>query len=303
MRNLRYTVEGEACYFLRTELSDGLAGWDGTARRVLFQQLFKVADFCGVKVVEAVVLPRELLVLVVVDPSEKRFLPDEERVRRYRAFYGENAGLLGYDAATFARALAEGGRRAELIRTRLDRNFHDLSAFMKLLKQRFARWYNAYHQRRGTIWRDRFESVLVQEKVAVLAYYRAFIRTAPLRAEEAESVEDYRWSTAWEKARSEAPGPVQQAVVERLEDFVDFVLTVLAIPQERKGPFYAWIPETDRPRWPDLLQRGGVVGEASFVEYHTRRWRGSGGAVPLRDLRSDAALHAAHPTRRLRFTR
>ena len=38
----------------------------------------------------------------------------------------------------------------------------DVSAFMKTLKQRFTQWFNKRHRRKGTLWEDRFRSVLVE---------------------------------------------------------------------------------------------------------------------------------------------
>ncbi len=39
---------------------------------------------------------------------------------------------------------------------------------MKLLKQRFSVWYNRSHQRYGTLWSERFKSVLVEAKSGVM---------------------------------------------------------------------------------------------------------------------------------------
>lgn len=47
---------------------------------------------------------------------------------------------------------------------------HDLSWFMRLLKQRFARWHNAFHKTFGTLWAERLTSVIVEgEGEALLA--------------------------------------------------------------------------------------------------------------------------------------
>ncbi len=37
----------------------------------------------------------------------------------------------------------------------------NLSAFMKVVKQRFTQWFNRKHERRGYLWEDRFKSALV----------------------------------------------------------------------------------------------------------------------------------------------
>ena len=39
---------------------------------------------------------------------------------------------------------------------------HDFSWFVRLLKQRFARWYHASHKTFGTLWAERFASVIIE---------------------------------------------------------------------------------------------------------------------------------------------
>jgi len=43
---------------------------------------------------------------------------------------------------------------------------HDLSEFMKGLLIRFTRWFNRVHSRSGTLWEERFKSVIVESGVA-----------------------------------------------------------------------------------------------------------------------------------------
>ena len=40
--------------------------------------------------------------------------------------------------------------------------FSNLSEFLKELKQRFSRYYNKLHERKGYFWGDRFKSVIVE---------------------------------------------------------------------------------------------------------------------------------------------
>ena len=49
----------------------------------------------------------------------------------------------------------------------------DLSQFMKTLKQRFTQWFNKRHGRSGTLWEERFKSVIVEDGYAarVIAAY------------------------------------------------------------------------------------------------------------------------------------
>jgi putative transposase len=70
--------------------------------------------------------------------------------------------------------------------------FCDLSLFVKQVKERFSRWYNKKHSRRGTLWMDRFKSVLVENGEA-LQTMAAYIDLNPVRAGLVEDPKDYRW--------------------------------------------------------------------------------------------------------------
>jgi phosphopantetheine adenylyltransferase len=63
-----------------------------------------------------------------------------------------------------AKELAQ--RRVGEIRHRYTRRMHDLSEFMKSLLERFTKWFNRRHSRTGTLWEDRFKSVIVESGTA-----------------------------------------------------------------------------------------------------------------------------------------
>ena len=69
----------------------------------------------------------------------------------------------------------------------------DVSAFMKLLKQRFTQWFNGRTGRKGTLWEDRFKSVLVDGAGLSLATMAAYIDLNPVRAGLVNDPKDYRW--------------------------------------------------------------------------------------------------------------
>ena len=71
---------------------------------------------------------------------------------------------------------------------------HDLSEFMNGLLKRFTRWFNRQHQRTGTLWEDRFKSVIVESGVPARAV-AAYIDLNPVRAGMVEDPADYRWSS------------------------------------------------------------------------------------------------------------
>ena len=67
-----------------------------------------------------------------------------------------------------------------------------LSQFMKTLKQRFTRWFNHQHARKGTLWEERFKSVLVEDGHAARTM-AAYIDLNPVRANIVSDPKDYRW--------------------------------------------------------------------------------------------------------------
>ena len=81
---------------------------------------------------------------------------------------------------------------AVAFRERYFRRMWDLSQFMKTLKQRFTRWFNRNHGRKGTLWEERFKSVLVEDGHAARTM-AAYIDLNPVRAGIVEDPKDYRW--------------------------------------------------------------------------------------------------------------
>jgi hypothetical protein len=75
----------------------------------------------------------------------------------------------------------------------LKKRFCDLSLFVKEVKERFSRWFNKRRGRRGTLWMDRFKSVLVEGKGEPLRTMAAYIDLNPVRAGLVKDPKDYRW--------------------------------------------------------------------------------------------------------------
>jgi hypothetical protein len=165
-------------------------------------QLRRVSEFCGVKVLTYVVLDNHFHLLVRVPPPI--MLRDHELVERYRALYPHRPRLV----QEVESALREGGTEAEEMRARLLARMHDVSMFLKEIKQRFTMWFNARHKLYGTIWAERFKSILVESDASVLQTVGAYIDLNPLRAKLVKKPEDYRWSGM---AAAERGDPMAQA--------------------------------------------------------------------------------------------
>jgi hypothetical protein len=89
--------------------------------------------------------------------------------------------------------------REDKVKAQLDgfrARMYDVSQFMKTFKQRFSIYYNSNNNRRGagTLWHDRFTSVLVEESEDAQVTVAAYIDLNPVRAKIVKDPKDYRWS-------------------------------------------------------------------------------------------------------------
>ncbi|MGL5019024.1 MAG: transposase, partial [Luteolibacter sp.] len=80
------------------------------------------------------------------------------------------------------------------IHGRFTYRMQDLGEFMKGLLQRFTQWFNRAQSRTGTLWEDRFKSVIVEDGVAARTI-SAYIDLNPVRAGMVEEPAEYRWSS------------------------------------------------------------------------------------------------------------
>jgi len=81
---------------------------------------------------------------------------------------------------------------AEALREKYLCRMYDLSAYMKIVKQRFTQWFNKKHARKGTLWEDRFKSTLVEDGHAARVV-AAYLDLNPVRAGLVRDPKDYRW--------------------------------------------------------------------------------------------------------------
>lgn len=191
----RHLVQGqEGVYHVTSRTACGQFLFDDEAKGRFLQFLRKQAAFCGVEVLAYCVMGNHFHLLVAV--PEKRAISDRELLRRYRNLYSEkqcppSAPLPGVLATLLEKNEEEG----QLLRERLLARMHDLSAFVRELKQRFGIWYNHRHGNKGTIWADRFNSVIVESTKEALSTVAAYIDLNPVRAELVNDPAAYRYSS------------------------------------------------------------------------------------------------------------
>jgi REP element-mobilizing transposase RayT len=149
--------------------------------------------FSGCRVLSYCVMSNHFHLLLEVPPMAGGGISDGELLKRLGAIYTD--AFVAEVAREMAEARASGhARRVADIHTRFTYRMHDLSQFMKGLLIRFTRWFNRTHERTGTLWEERFKSVIVESGVAARAM-AAYIDLNPVRAGMVEDPADYRWSS------------------------------------------------------------------------------------------------------------
>jgi hypothetical protein len=150
--------------------------------------------FGGLRVISYCIMSNHFHILVEVPQRpDAAALPDDAGlVDKVRSSLGDKlANELEWQLELQRKQ--ENTSAAEELREKWFARMWDISAFMKVLKQRFSQWFNGRHARRGTLWEDRFRSVLVEGKGQALRAMAAYIDLNPVRARICDDPKDYRW--------------------------------------------------------------------------------------------------------------
>ncbi len=163
----------------------------GEQEKETFRKILRQCEaFYGLKVFTYCIMSNHFHILVEV--PEPRELTEEEVVSRVAALYPAKF-VIGLNREL--EALRDAGL-LDLVRSRLasfTRRMFSLSNFMKSLKQRFSSFYNRNHQRKGTLWEERFKSVIVEGEETTLMTMALYVDLNPIRAGMATDPADYRF--------------------------------------------------------------------------------------------------------------
>jgi len=171
MRKSRLKAPSEhpaACYHCISRVVDRQFVLGEEEKEQFVFLLHEYARFCGVRLITYCVMSNHFHVLVEVPARPSQPLSDEALMERLEALSGmSQAGSIRQQLETFRKRNQH--KAAEQLRERIQAGMWDLSAFMKLVKQRFTQWHNRRHDRKGTLWEERFKSVLVEAAGETLA--------------------------------------------------------------------------------------------------------------------------------------
>lgn len=142
-------------------------------------------SFCGVKVLAYCVMSNHFHILLEIPPQVeteemRQELSDEVFLAKLSGIYSAAhvkevkrcMQLLNKNQAT--KAMRE-------LKAKYTYRMGSMPEFMKSLKQRFSRWYNKRHGRRGTLWEERYSATAVSAGSAA-RMVAAYIDLNPLRA-------------------------------------------------------------------------------------------------------------------------
>jgi REP element-mobilizing transposase RayT len=184
--------KGAACFHVMSRTVNGEFLFGPTEKEGFRRMMWRMAQFSGVEIFTYVVMDNHFHILLKVPDREKWLRKFEDKVGKEPGAGEER--LLAHLSTVYSKAflkqvrnelksLRERGMEAEALTVlqRFKDRFCDVSLFTKELKERFSRWFNKQNGRRGTLWMDRFKSVLVEGEAA-LATMAAYIDLNPVRA-------------------------------------------------------------------------------------------------------------------------
>ena len=164
------------------------------AEREHFRMFMRMQEnFSGCRVLSYCIMSNHFHILLEVPPMPAGGISDEVLLKRLSATSSEAF------VAVVAKELGEARNQGRdewvgEIHARFTYRMHNLSEFMKTLLQRFTRWFNRTHERTGTLWEERYKSVIVESGTAARTM-AAYIDLNPVRAGMASDPAAYRWSS------------------------------------------------------------------------------------------------------------
>lgn len=185
------------CYHVMSRTVGGEMLFGAAEKEAFCRIMRRLERFAGVEILTHAVMGNHFHLMVRVPEREKflrRFDGDDGEKRLL-----EHLKLLyskGYLSALRAELADLREKRmtaaAEDLLGRYRKRLCNLEVFSKELKERFSRWFNKQHGRRGTLWMERYKAVLVENGEA-LRTMTAYIDLNPVRAGLCEDPKDYRW--------------------------------------------------------------------------------------------------------------
>jgi putative transposase len=167
----------------------------GPRDKEIFRRILRNQEaFSGVRVVTYCLMSNHFHLLLEVPDREALAPLDEEGLLELLPLLYDEETLEGVRQELERARTAGDERWHREILERYEKRRGDLSHFMKALKLRVSFHMNKRLGRVGTLWEERYKSVLIEDSEAALLTVAAYIDLNPVRAGMVANPEDYRWS-------------------------------------------------------------------------------------------------------------
>jgi putative transposase len=230
LRTRLVVPEQDSIFHIGSRLAGELRLLGEEEKSMFRRQLELVAGYCGLEVLNYSILDNHFHLLVEVPRMAARdSLANELLIGKIGILHEELSTLLAsaltddtlaaagtaldHFGAAFLRAgvgLAspQESARAWALRE-LERHrglMCCLESFVRILKQRFSIWFNGTHDRFGTLWADRFRSLLVESTPEAVQAVSAYMDLNAVRRGLVEDPADYAFCAAGEARLREGMG-------------------------------------------------------------------------------------------------
>lgn len=151
----------------------------------------QLEGFSGVEVLTYCLMGNHFHLLVHV-PKRPEEISDKEVRERMLKLYGKKK-MAAKDKEIAERHEMGDHEFEKDLYDRMRARMYDLSQFVKDLKLWFSKWFNGVHERKGTLWEERFRSTLVEPEEGAMTRVAAYIELNPVRAGLVSEPHEYKW--------------------------------------------------------------------------------------------------------------
>ena len=264
---------------------DRVYHFDGDEPKAQFLKIVRAyEDLLGVEVLTFCIMSNHFHLLVRVPHRPEGFdVPLEVILARMERAIGEEAmALVQTQLELWTRSglteIIEEWRQRQVAR------MFSLSEFVRCVKLRFTRWHNRKHGRRGTIWEEKFGSVVVEEEERALRTMAAYIDLNPVRAGMVPDPADYRWSGYAEAMAGKA----------RARRGLVRIIGQMAWPRETAAGAKPW---GDEP-FPQMVERRALVFYRAILGGQGAERKREDGTVVRRGVSEKARERLTTPNER-----
>lgn len=203
MRQARWVIQrggsynGPQFYHCTSRIVDRSKVFGDQEKEMFSKLMRKYEKFSGCRILSYCLMDDHFHLLLEVPNQAVEDIPDEDLLMRVSALHGQDYAselrkqLSSLDAG---RSNEDSELQRQLLRKSYTYRMHNLSQFMKGLLQSYTQWHNREHGRRGTLWENRFKSVIVEPGPASRAL-SAYIDLNPVRSNLVTQPHQYKWSS------------------------------------------------------------------------------------------------------------